>query len=305
MFATLLAVVVALVLGYLAPESSASLRNHRWFEAWLEWLDARLGERGTWRGRLGVAIALLPPLLLAALLQWLLDDVAFGLPGLLFAIVVLFHAWGPRDLDRDVDAVIDAASGDERRAAAAQLWPPARRDQASVRPPALVDAVIDAALRRWFGVLLWFLVLGPVGALLYRLTAVAAEEGVAARLPPSMVDGARTLLAVLDWPAAQLVTLSLALVGNFDLVVGAWKDGGGAGLQLDTGFLRAAARASVRSEIADAAEEYADAGVATGSALVYELGPLPELRDAMGLAWRSLMLWLAAIALFVIAGWVS
>lgn len=305
MFATLLAVVVALALGYLAPESSASLRSHRWFEAWLEWLDARLGERGTWRGRFGVAVALLPPLLLVALLQWLLDDVAFGLPGLLFAIAVLFHAWGPRDLDRDVDAVVDAGSGDERQTAAAQLWPPARRDQASVRPPVLVDAVIDAALRRWFGVLLWFLVLGPVGALLYRLTAVAAEDAVAARLPPAMVGGARTLLALLDWPAAQLMSLSLALVGNFDLVVGAWKDGGGASLQLDTGFLRAAARASVRSEIADAAEEYSDAGVAAGSALVYELGPLPELRDAMGLAWRSLMLWLAAIALFVIAGWVS
>ena len=35
-----------------------------------------------------------------------------------------------------------------------------------------------------------------------------------------------------------------------------------------------------------------------------ELGPMPELRDAMALAWRILVLWLAAIALFVIAGWV-
>jgi len=32
---------------------------------------------------------------------------------------------------------------------------------------------------------------------------------------------------------------------------------------------------------------------------------LPELRDAMSLVWRILLLWLAALALFVIAGWVS
>ena len=34
-------------------------------------------------------------------------------------------------------------------------------------------------------------------------------------------------------------------------------------------------------------------------------GELPELRDAMNLAWRILILWLAVLALFVLAGWVS
>ena len=32
---------------------------------------------------------------------------------------------------------------------------------------------------------------------------------------------------------------------------------------------------------------------------------LPELRDAMSLAWRILLVWLAVLALFVVAGWVS
>jgi AmpE protein len=34
-------------------------------------------------------------------------------------------------------------------------------------------------------------------------------------------------------------------------------------------------------------------------------GELPELRDAISLVWRMLILWLAIIALFVIAGWVA
>ena len=42
-----------------------------------------------------------------------------------------------------------------------------------------------------------------------------------------------------------------------------------------------------------------------GFTLVRELGPMPELREAMGLVWRALVLWLALLALFVIAGWVS
>jgi AmpE protein len=32
---------------------------------------------------------------------------------------------------------------------------------------------------------------------------------------------------------------------------------------------------------------------------------LPELRDAMSLVWRSLLVWLAVLALFVIAGFVA
>jgi AmpE protein len=32
---------------------------------------------------------------------------------------------------------------------------------------------------------------------------------------------------------------------------------------------------------------------------------MPELRDAMSLVWRILLLWLAILALFVVAGWVS
>jgi len=284
MFATLLAVVVALALGWLARDLSASLRDHRWFVAWLDWLEARLGAAGAWRGRWGLALALLPPLLLVALVQWLLDDLAFGLPGLVFAVAVLFHAWGPRDLDRDVDEIVEAVDGDARRAAASRLWPESRREAASLRPAALVGAVFEAALRRWFGVLFWFLLLGAVGALAYRLLAVLAEDAVAARLPAAMVRGARTVLAVLDWPAAQAATLALALVGNFDAVLGGWRDAGGASLRLDPGFLAAAGRAGVRSELADEAEDYAEAGVPPGSALV---------------------LWLVVLALLVIAGWVS
>src|SRR5690606_11950492 len=225
MFATLLAVVIALVLGHLVQEATAALRNHAWLHRWLRWLDTRLTGARLWRGASGIALALLPVLLLVGLLQWLLSGHWLGLPSLLFGIVVLFHAWGPRNLDHGVEAVLDATTGDERRAAAAWLWPPLRRDEARVDAPALVGAVFGCALRRWFAVLLWFLLLGPVGALGYRLVAIVAQDEAATGLPFAMVDAARTLLSALDWPVAQLMTLSLALVGNVDDVVTARKHG--------------------------------------------------------------------------------
>lgn len=303
MSATLIAVIFALVLGHLAPGFAASVRRHDGFGLWLRWLDARFGEGpSVWRGRFGVLFALLPPLLLVGLVQFALHSPLAGVFGLLFAVAVLFYAWGPRDLDVDVSAVVDAGDATARREAALRLG--AKADSGPGESAAMVEAVFANALRRWFGVLFWFLLFGAAGAVLYRFAALAAEGEYADALPASTREGARRFFALLNWPVAQAMTLSLALVGNFDSVLGVWRDAGGADMQLDHAHLGAAARASVRCEIAEETQELIEEGATPGNAWV-QLGELPELRDAMSLVWRILLLWLAILALFVVAGWVS
>ena len=65
----------------------------------------------------------------------------------------------------------------------------------------------------------------------------------------------------------------------------------------DIGFLGAAARASVDCELAEE-DAYAIDGPAQAPALL-------ELRDAMSLVWRILLLWLAVLSIFVLAGFVN
>lgn len=154
MFTTLVAVVVALALGHLAPAQVARLRRFEWFGQWLRRLDSHAAGRGAWQGRYGVALALLPALLVVVLLQWLLDDVWRGFWALLFGVAVLAWTWGPRDLDRDVEAVIDADEPGARRDAIAQLQ--AAGGSVHEDAPSLVEAVVVNGLRRWFAVLWWF-----------------------------------------------------------------------------------------------------------------------------------------------------
>ena len=302
MAVTLIAVIFALALGHLAPGLAGAVRQHGLYTHWLRWLGSVFpGPGGPWHGRAGVLIALLPPVWLVALLQYALHSPLLGILGLLFGLAVLFFAWGPRDLDADVAAVIDAEHADARREAIVRLGAdPARGGEGAT----MIDAVFASALRRWFGVLFWFLLLGAAGALLYRLAALGTQGEAREALPPAARDGAARLHALLDWPVAQAMSLSLALVGNFDTVLAAWREAGGASLRLDNAFLGAAGRASVRSEIAEETSELIEEGMAPGNAWV-QLGELPELRDAMSLVWRVLLLWLAILALFVVAGWVS
>ena len=294
MFTTLVAVIAALVLGHLAPALMASLRDWRWFGRWLGWLRAQQGESP---GRYTVLLAILPCVLLVGLMQWILAERLFGLPSLVFGVVLLALCWGPRDLDRDVEAVIDAEDATAAGLAVSKL----QSAGGSLREdaPGLVEATVVNALRRWFAPLFWFLLLGPLGAVLYRLLAQSAQGPQSVQLSSEERRAGDWLLAVLEWPVAQLMTLSMALVGNFDTVFSAWRRAGGNRWALQLGFLAEAARASVGAELVEEAEEARLAGQVPVDERY------PELRDAMSLVWRMLLLWMALLALLVIAGWVG
>lgn len=293
MSATLLAVVIALVLGH-TWQGVRQLRNIDWYLSWNEWLAQHRSRGSGW----AFALVVLPPLVLVSLLQGWLGLVLYGLPGFVFALIVLLYSWGPGDLDVDVEAAIEAEDPVAREAALARLGVVAPAGVGE--PPVLVDAVFQGALRRWFGVLLWFLVLGPVGALAYRLLVVSAEGPGRVHLEGREHGAAVAALRVADWPVAQLMTLGLALVGNFDRVMAVWRDWHAGGTSLDSGFMNAAGRACVDAQAEDEPLEMID------SSLPPDFAPCAQaLRDAMGLVWRILLLWLAVLALFVLAGFVN
>lgn len=283
---TLIAAVIALVVGHALPDLGR-LRRFDWLPAWTRLID-RLGDLAPW---LSVALVLLPPLAVLGLLQWGLAGKAFGLASLALAIVVLFYAWGPRDLDLDIEAVSTAPDADRRDAALASLGLP---PTGAISPTRAVDAVFSEGLRRWFAVLFWFAVLGPVGALAYRLVALLARlDGVADADDSPRREAYETLARILEWPAAHLLTLGLAIAADFDAVARAWRDfhaARGDWFTLDAGFLHAAARASV------------DADIELDPALLDTRAGIAELEEALALNWRVLIVWGIVFALLVLAG---
>jgi AmpE protein len=261
------------------------LRDFSWLHAWLE----KLGPSSPAAVLiLGVGL----PALVCAVLQAALDHVLFGLIALAFGTFVLYWCWGPRDLERDVEAAVKAPDGEQRVSALRAL-----RDSdegIAANPESLVESVFAASLSRWFGVLFWFVVLGPAGALLYRLAQLIAWSPQFAGIESSpTTQTARRLTAILDWAPAHLMALCLALASNFDVVFKTWHDyhmaHGKGYFTLDLGFLAAIARASVDADMAAEDQEGAQAH-----------NPAIILEDAMVLVRRVLVVWLTLIALIVI-----
>lgn len=289
MASTLLAVVVTLIVAHVAPDL-ARLRRFAWVAHLVRGLARVLGGTGLWRGYSGALLTLAVPTLLLWVVQCSLSGWAYGLGSFVLGCVVLFYCWGPRDLDLDVSDWVHAADPEARAAALRALY--SQGPPSAAQPQVLTDVVFQAALVRWFGVLFWFLLLGPAGALLYRVTQVlasAAEPAIEA--PAEQKPAFERLAQLMNWPVAQLMALALAVAADFDAVAAAWRDyhaAQGKVLVWDNGFLFAAARAAVDADVQQFEPEHADAAI--------------EAQDALALAWRVLYVWGVVFALFVLAG---
>lgn len=284
----LLALLIALALVWWVPQVR-TWRSLSWFRRW----QAQCADvRGAGR----VLLVLAPPVIAVAVVGAILGSVDWlGILWLAFAVAVLVYTLGPRHLEADIDAVLEAEDPSGREAAAQHLRVHADDDAAlPLQPAALVEAGVTSALKRRFGVLFWFIVLGPAGAMLYRL---AQQLGDHADTDADSRGAARRFAEVLNWPAAQLMVFTMALVADYDAVTGAWRDWyrmpNRSPWWFDGGFLGAVARAGVRADIA--AGDMADLDVAA---------PLLALADMRRLLARVLLVWLAALAVVVLAGWV-
>ena len=289
---TIIAILLSFGLCHFVRELGR-YRKSDWLTSWVEFANDAFARLPGWSGVLGfLAIPALPLIVLLLINQVLVS--ALGITGaFLLALVVLVYSFGPRDLDTDVAAILE--SDDEAARAEALeglLGQPAPEDQDACRALA-VEAVFREALRRWFGVIFWFAVLGIVGAFLYRMVDwLVTEEH---RLSDEQKGLFTRLQQIMDWPAAQLMTLSLAIATDFDSVYTAWKqyhDEQGHGLfEGDNGFLLASARSIVLTGHA-ARDGYAD-----------QLeGPMLGLQQAMDLTWRLLGVWLTVLALLLLIG---
>ena len=289
---TIISILIAFALCHFVRE----LGRLRRFE-WLKTVTSRCNEKCKnipgWSGVTGFLFYFGVPLVIVAALNAVMVSALDELGAFLLALAVLIYTFGPHDLDTDIGAIIHGDDDEAQDEALEELLgghPPKAPEAFQAMA---VESVFREALQRWFGTIFWFAVLGIYGAVLYRIADRITEGDL--DLPGGQHEMFMRLRKVLDWPVAQLMTLSLAVATDFDSVFRAWKqyhDERGHGLfEGNNEFLYTSARQAVLTGHA-ARDGYAD----------QLTGPLACLKQAMDLIWRLLGVWMTVLAILLLVG---
>jgi adenosylcobinamide-phosphate synthase len=162
-----------------------------------------------------------------------------------------------------------------------------------------------ASHRHVFGPLIWYVLLpGAVGPVLYRVADMLARRWAQADEPYAWWP--RIAFRWIDWLPLRMTAVGFAIVGNFEDAVYAWRGAVAAGTGDDgRALLLASGGGALGLRIADPALEARWAAHEQG----YEpagIEPGPEsLRSAVGLVWRSVVLWISLFAMLNAANWLG
>mgnify|MGYP001814363737 CR=1 FL=1 len=287
---TIISILIAFTLCHFIRELRR-LRRFEWIASFTGLCNDKLKNLPGWAGPTGFLVIIGLPLLAAWLVNGLLSSALGQIGEFLFAIVMLIYTFGPRDLDVDVRRVIRADDEDQQKEALeALLDGPIPEDPAECRACA-INAVFSKALKRWFGIIFWFALLGIYGALLYRLATWLTDNDYG--LFEEQQDLLESLCKIMEWPVAQLMTLSLAIATDFDSVYSAWKkyhDERGHGLfEGNNEFMLTSARTIVMGGHAEN-DGYAD----------QLQGQMAGIKLSMDLVWRSLGVWATVLAILLL-----
>ncbi|MBF8291976.1 MAG: hypothetical protein HW392_803 [Steroidobacteraceae bacterium] len=295
---TLIAVVLALLLER-SLSHALHLREAAWVGGYYRWLRSRIEGLGTTAQTVGCGAGLLFLTLPVALAAISVDRWLPSLTWVIFAALVLVFSLGPRDLDEELEDYIAAeTAGDTERAKAAAAV--IIEHDAAQRLEARADSVEEAAYvqanNRVFGVLFWFVLLGPTGlgplaAWLFRASDLLRRAAIADALAlPAVAGSFERIHFVLAWLPARLVALSYAMAGSFEEArreMGRGADAIGRMLERNDLLLVLAGRGALASS------STTDAAVAAPA------------QAALRLIRRTMLIWLTVIALLSLGAWVA
>ncbi|WP_322980198.1 regulatory signaling modulator protein AmpE [Pseudomonas sp. C11] len=180
---------------------------------WLAQLQAM--QRGNLRQSpwLILTLMVLLPVVAVGLLLLLVEPVLYGLLALPIHLLVVIYSLGRGDLLQALGPFRDAWRREDGQAA----YHVVERDL-GLQPEEGTELLSQVqgyllwqAYQSFFAVIFWYLLLGPVAALAYRLLALVAEH---AELP-ALRERAGQLRHAFDWLPARVLASSFALVGNF------------------------------------------------------------------------------------------
>lgn len=325
---SLLAILISLALEKLLPTISA-LRSLTWFDQYQLWIRSKLEKHATHKTGQGIPsllLIVLLPVLGISIIQYFLNDL-LALFSFSFSVVVLTFCLGPEDEHRRVNDYLDTIEDENRtdkdslptdlteilQAGGVAGDVSAMDDETRINR--LVESVLIITHDRMLAILFWFVILGPMGAVLYRLTLALLENKDTEPntenedFNTDFNNAVKRLHYLLSWLPSHLTALSYAVMGSFVHALHAWQN--------RPSDSATPATENPEQEKTDAASDTTDDTTPATHRLLLRIGKAslqfdtkpPQdntvVRETLGLCGRSLVAWITVLAIMTLAGWAS
>lgn len=250
----------------------------------------------------------------------------------LFAVVVLYLSLGFRHESHyftDIHFALRAGEIDRARALLSE-WRRGRYDSSDSDGIArlTIEQALIGAHRNVFGVAFWFAVLGPCGAVMYRLARFLYDEwwnaepiygsGVDSELGAEAVPAhiasnvwgrqygefARHAFLILDWLPSRVTAILFAIGGNFEDAVFCWRAQAVLWPDKASAILVTSGAGALGVRLGESNPDEGEV-VESPEVGVGEKATVDDLQATVGLVWRALIVCLMLLALTTIAVWVG
>lgn len=288
---SLLSVIFALIAESFIS-SLSELRRFDVFFRYVSWLRAKLPTFSFQNGSVTLVIVLAGVLFSVWLISAMLGNV-LGLFGFLFGIAVLIFTLGPGDLEEDVKNVVNAFENNDYEGAnfyASQLTG-SKVDEAPLQLAQTVkESILLQANTRMLCVFFWFILLGPVGAVLFRASCLLKENNQ--NETDDFTDASRDLYRIMIWLPARICVLSYAIAGSFVDTMSYWAGISDLWLRDSEEFIIVSGVGALRYDHRVESEGHEDEEPDTGG-----------IHHALSLVKRAVIVWVVLLAVLTVTGW--
>lgn len=305
---SILSLIIALVLEQFRPISS----RNPFYLAFVRFANRleRAMDAGEYRnGVLAWLIAVLPLVVLGAGGYWLLLVKGSVILALAWNIVILYLTMGFRQFSHAFTGISKALRADDTEAAREFLADWTGQPSSELTPDEIAKLTIEHGVidsyRYVFGTIFWFVVLGwlagPVGALVYRAACLLQQKW---RGNESFGAFSAWILSVMDYVPVRCAAVGFAIMGDFEDAVYCWREQAKQWVDYDYGILLASGAGALGVRLGNTVHQ--DHTVRFRPELgIGDEANANYLASAVGLVWRSVLLWLAVILLFSAAQWLA
>lgn len=305
---TLIIVLLAILLDHLIPDRQG-IKPFVWYRDWAESIEERFNGGKRVHGIGAVILATLPIIAGVILIHYILGEIGWILR-VAFDVLVLYLCLDVHRLSKTASAISVALESGDFDEADKQLRELIGKGVPEKSEANIARASVEGVLKQGNSLIVspvfWFILLGPVGAVLQRLSCILdtlwghryerfADFGwAAARFDDLM-----------GWIPARITALSYALMGSFEDALHCWRKRVGVWSDINSGPLLASGFGAMHMQICEATEEGEFEERTSDLTVIPDAG---HVQRAVALVWRVLLLWLVVGVLMTgahLAGFIS